>query len=175
MFAAFRRAAVTTKRCPPSQLLEPRITSQSFWNTSMRGRYRRPAVVASVGGRSRRRKRANPRNRERCRSGGFPGGSKGGGSTPRQSANVLHRVGWLTTSNGRKPAPANAPKRQSGTARNSRDRIVAGKLPGLVVCGRMGDEGEVRSPWRSRRSPTAHRFHPTRTPRGAAIVDLRRS
>ena len=42
--------------------------------------------------------RADP-NRERCRSGGFPGGSKGGGSTPRQSASVLHRVGWLVSHN----------------------------------------------------------------------------
>ena len=59
-------------------------------------------------------------NRERCRSGGFSGGIEGGRSTPRQSANVLHRVGWLTTTKGRETAPAvtsNTPLRASpGTA-----------------------------------------------------------
>ncbi len=34
----------------------------------------------------------------------FSGGSKGGGSTPRQSANVLHRVGWLTDLKSVQPA-----------------------------------------------------------------------
>ena len=40
--------------------------------------------------------RADSPNRERCRSGGFEGGR----STPRQSANVLHRVGWLAHLSG---------------------------------------------------------------------------
>ena len=74
--------------------------------THSRNRRSRPAVI---GGRReqhiRRLDAGNVRpsrwpgglpNRERCRSGGFPGGSKGGGSTPRQSANVLHRVCWLS-------------------------------------------------------------------------------
>ena len=60
-------------------------------------------------------------NRERCRSGGVSGGSKGGGSTPRQSANVLHRVCWLAHNNsgpsqpGERPrnAPARRPRRRS--------------------------------------------------------------
>ena len=82
----------------------------------------------------------------------FTGGSKGGGSTPRQSANVLHRVGWLTDHNSRKPALGGAAETASqGIARNSTHRASAGKLLGLSVAKLKDGEDDGRSPsppWR---------------------------
>ena len=102
---------------------------------------------------------------------GFSGGIEGGRSTPRQSANVLHRVGWLTTLNGRQPALGDGAETASrGTVRNSVHRTVAGKLPGLLA-DRLKD-GEDATPGAPLPRPG---FHPTRTPRRPAIVDLRRS
>ena len=72
-------------------------------------------------------------NRERCRSGGFPGGSKGGGSTPRQPA-VIPWVCWLgalslcQASLGVPPThlsghrPEQRPPDRRGQARRPRDR-----------------------------------------------------
>ena len=52
------------------------------------------------------------------------------------------RVGWLTTSNGRKPALGGAAETASrGTARNSVRRAVAGILPGLLVGSLKDGEG----------------------------------
>ena len=76
------------------------------------------------------------RSRRFCgapRASAGPVGGRGGGA-PRQSANVLHRVGWLTTSNGRKPALGGAAETASqSTVRSSVHRAVAGKLSGLSV------------------------------------------
>ena len=84
-------------------------------------------------------------DRARCRSGGSPGGSKGGGSTPRQSANVLHRVCWLPTRNSRKPALGGAAETASqSTVRSSVHRAVAGKLRGLSIADLKDGEGDGR-------------------------------
>ncbi len=75
----------------------------------------------------------------------FPGGSKGGGSTPRQSANVLHRVGWLTDLKSVQPALGGAAENASQAAvRSSVHRAVAGKLAGLSVAGLTDGEGNGR-------------------------------
>ena len=114
-------------------------------------------------------------NRERCRSGGFSGGIEGGRSTPRQSANVLHRVGWLSHPNSGLASPAEPPKRPSG------------HRPGTTfIVQSRGSSSAPSSPASrtARTRPTglitprdcatlcrAPAFRPTRTPRGAAIVD----
>ncbi len=74
--------------------------------------------------------RADSPNRERCRSGGFPGGSKGGGSTPRQSANVIHRVGWPRTSNGSKASAVDAREEtaEGPSGRSSKTRSKVSRL-----------------------------------------------
>ena len=94
---------------------------------------------------SAKRKRANNPSRERCRSGGFSGGIEGGRSTPRQSANVLHRVGWLTDLKSVQPALGGAAETASqSTVRSSVHRAVAGKLLRLLVEGLTDGEGDGR-------------------------------
>ncbi len=75
----------------------------------------------------------------------FSGGSKGGGSTPRQSANVKHRVGWLTDLKSVQPALGGAAETASqSTVRSSVHRAVAGKLLRLLVEGLTDGEGDGR-------------------------------
>lgn len=93
-------------------------------------------------------------------------GVEGGRSHPLASRGVQHRVGWLTTTNGRSASPAGAPAKNvpPGIARNSLDR-----------CRRDQSRRPSRPP---ARRPAPHhasvkaalsaalRFPPTRTPRG---------
>ena len=73
------------------------------------------------------------------------GGLKGGDATPRQSANVLHRVGWLTDHNSRKPALGGAAETASqSTVRSSVHWADAVKLRGLSVASLKDGEGGGR-------------------------------
>ena len=101
------------------------------------------------GGRSHAVEAGELPNRERCRSGGFPGGSKGGGSTPRQSANVKHRVGWLTDLNSRKPALGGAAE-------------TASRANGLEQCppGRRGQHPRASFDGLAVRLPVANHADP---------------
>ena len=107
---------------------------------------------------------------ERATAGGFEGG---GGATPRQSANVQHRVCWLVHLSVAKPAPwgtrENVPP---GIARNSLDRAVTVNLIGLLAASPANREERPATPSRFDeggalcRAPVSPNFGPVTPPRG---------
>ena len=87
---------------------------------------------------------ARPPAPVRCSaSGARSRGSKGGAASPLPGRSVQHCVGWLTTTNGREPAPADAPKTRSrAPPETGGGGAIAGKLLGLLAAGLTDGAGD---------------------------------
>ena len=105
------------------------------------------------------------------------GGSKGGVEPPLVSRSVQHCVCWLNYLTVVQASPADARETLPARGRSRRwpGRPGQASRPlGHQLDGQRGRTGRSVTPWR-RRSPARPGFDPTRTPRGPAIVALRRS
>ena len=88
-------------------------------------------------------------DRERWRTGIFPGGSKGGPSTPRQSVRVIHGAGWFPTDNGSGASSRRGPTVAPGPFPRSTGRCSAKDPPVRAAkhrraCPRPGAELQPR-------------------------------